>query len=174
MRQLCRSATKLPIRLLIPVNYFRTCVGKVNQRNIRIGLPFLVILQLAFERLIESHMRSLQRLVAMGTKGKGQVVNLHHVEALALVTRGRFDTQGQRAYIEGLSVAGGQKRMATSESVAMDSQKLRLENRCIKACSKHVGVKFAPLARELLGEEYASLLLQFVFILVVAVMCGIP
>ena len=121
MKQLCRSATKLPICLFIPVNYFRTCVDKVNQRNIRTGAPFLVILQLAFERLIESHMRSLQRLVAIG---EGQIVNLHHVEALALVTRGRFDTQGQRAYIEGLSAAGGQKRMATSESVAMDSQKL--------------------------------------------------
>ena len=76
VKQLCRSATKLPIRLLIPVNYFRTCIHKVNQRNSRTGAPFLVILQLAFERLIESHMRSLQRLVAIG---EGQIVNLHYV-----------------------------------------------------------------------------------------------
>ena len=155
------SAANLPMRLLIPLNYFKTFVEKVNHRNIRTGWPFMVILQLAFEQLVESHMRSLQVLLAMGTKGKGQVVNFHHVEALALVTRGRFDTQGQRAYIEGLSVAGGQKRMATSKSVAKDSQKLMLENKCIKAFSKHLGVKFAPPARQLLGEEYASLLLQF-------------
>ena len=86
---------------------------------------------------------------------------MHHVEALALVTRGRFDAQGQRAYIEGLRVAGGQKHKATSESVALDSQKLRLEDRYITNISKHVGVKLAPPARDLLGEEYASLMLQF-------------
>lgn len=60
-------------------------------------------------------------------------------------------------------MAGGQKRKTTSESesVAMDSQKLRLEDRYIKAISEHVDVKLAPPARELLGEEYASLLMQF-------------
>ena len=113
------------------------------------------------ERLIESHMRSLQVLLAMGSRGKGQVVNVHHVKALALVTHGRFDAQGQRAYIEGLRVAGGQKHKATSESVALDSQKLHLEDRYIKNISKHVGVKLALQARELLGEEYASLIMQF-------------
>ena len=86
---------------------------------------------------------------------------MHHVKALALVTRGRFDAQGQRAYIEGLRVAGGQKHKATSESVALDSKKLFFEDRYIRDICKHVGVRFAPQARELLREEYASLMLKF-------------
>ena len=159
MKQVCRNSKKL--NLLIPVHYFQTCVVKVNQQKIDIGAPALIIFQVVVERLIESHMRSLQVLLAMGSRGKGQVVNVHHVKALALVTRGRFDAQGQRAYIEGLRVAGGQKHKATSESVVLDSQKLRLEDRYIKNISKHVGVKLALQARELLGEEYASLILQF-------------
>ena len=159
VKHACRSSKKLG--LLIPVHYFQTLVVKVNQRKIGIDMPALTIFQVAVERLIDSHMRSLQVLLAMGSRGKGQVVNVHHVKALALVTRGRFDAQGQRAYIEGLRVAGGQKHKATSESVALDSQKLRLEDRYIKNISKHVGVKLAPQARELLGEEYASLILQF-------------
>ena len=58
-------------------------------------------------------------------------------------------------------MAGCQKHKATPESVALDSQKIQLEDRYIKAISTHVGVKLAPQARELLGEEYASLMLQF-------------
>ena len=159
VKHACRSSKKLG--LLIPVHYFQTLVVKVNQRKIGIDMPALTIFQVAVERLIDSHMRSLQVLLAMGSRGKGQVVNVHHVKALDLVTCGRFDAQGQRAYIEGLRVAGGQKHKATSESVALDSKKLFLEDRYIRDICKHVGVRLAPQARELLREEYASLMLKF-------------
>ena len=68
VKDACRNPKKL--NLLFPVHYFQNCVVKVNQRSVGIGNAALFIFQVAVERLIESHMRSLQVLLAMGSRGK--------------------------------------------------------------------------------------------------------